>query len=68
MVLITAALAQARAVFEPLVLALFIIAIVWPLQHWLQRRIPPLLALAVTIMLVGAFAWIAGLPFQSNGA
>jgi len=62
-VLITAALAQARAVFEPLVLALFIIAIVWPLQHWLQRRIPPLLALAVTIMLVGAFAWIAGLPF-----
>ena len=44
-------------------LALFIIAIVWPLQHWLQRRIPPLLALAVTIMLVGAFAWIAGLPF-----
>ena len=53
---------------SPLVLALFIIAIVWPLQHWLQRRIPPLLALAVTIMLVGAFAWIAGLPFQSNGA
>jgi len=30
-VLIAAALAQARTVFEPLALALFIIAIVWPL-------------------------------------
>jgi len=53
-VLIAAALAEARAVFEPLVLALFLIAIVWPLQHSLQRRIPRLLALAVTIMLTVA--------------
>src|SRR5215813_10910204 len=50
-VLIAAALSQARTVFEPLVLALFIIAIVWPLQHWLQVRMPRLLALAVTIIL-----------------
>jgi predicted PurR-regulated permease PerM len=49
-VVIAAALAEAKAVFEPLVLALFIIAIVWPLQHWLQLRIPRLLALAVTIV------------------
>src|SRR5215467_10325678 len=49
-VLIAAALSQARTVFEPLALAFFIIAIVWPLQHWLQVRIPKLLALGVTII------------------
>jgi AI-2 transport protein TqsA len=49
-VLIAAALAQARTVFAPLALALLIIAIVWPLQRWLQVRIPRLLALAVTIL------------------
>ena len=50
-VVIAAAVAQASAVFEPLALALFIIAIVWPLQHWLQVRMPKLLALGVTIIL-----------------
>jgi len=49
-VLIAAALALASKVFAPVALALFIIAIVWPLQHWLQVRIPRLLALAVTIV------------------
>jgi predicted PurR-regulated permease PerM len=49
-VLIAAALAQARTVFEPLALALFIIAIVWPLQRWLQVRLPKLLALGVAII------------------
>jgi predicted PurR-regulated permease PerM len=49
-VLMAAALALASSVFAPLALALFIIAIVWPLQHWLQLRIPQLLALAVTIV------------------
>jgi AI-2 transport protein TqsA len=49
-VLVGAALAQARTVFEPLALALFIIAVVWPLQHWLQLRMPKLLALGVTII------------------
>ena len=50
-VLIAAALAQASTVFAPLALALFIIAIVWPLQQSLQVRIPKLLALGVTILL-----------------
>jgi len=50
-VLIAAALAQASTVFAPLALALFIIAIVWPLQHWLQARMPQLLALGITILL-----------------
>jgi predicted PurR-regulated permease PerM len=53
-VVIAAALAEAKAVFEPLVLALFIIAIVWPLQHWLQLRLARLLALAVTIVVTVA--------------
>src|SRR5215475_4334009 len=50
-VLIAAALAQASTVFAPLALALFVIAIVWPLQQWLQVRIPKLLALGATILL-----------------
>jgi predicted PurR-regulated permease PerM len=50
-VIVAAALTLARTVFEPLVLALFIIAIVWPLQHWLQLRMPRLLALALTVLL-----------------
>lgn len=37
--------------FEPLALATFIIALVWPLQHWLQVRMPKLLALLVTIVI-----------------
>jgi predicted PurR-regulated permease PerM len=49
-VLIAAALAQASTVFAPLALALFIIAIVWPLQRWLEVRMPKLLALGVTIL------------------
>ncbi len=51
---------QADAVFAPLTLAVFIIALVWPLQRWLQARIPALLALAVTmtmtILVMVAFA------------
>jgi AI-2 transport protein TqsA len=41
---------QAASVFAPLVLALFIIAIVWPLQHQLQSRTPKLIALAITVI------------------
>ena len=40
---------QADAVFAPLTLGLFIIALVWPLQDWLQRRMSALIALAVTM-------------------
>ena len=45
---------QAASVFAPLVLALFIIAVVWPLQHWLQPRMPKLVALAITIIVTVA--------------
>ena len=46
-VLLVAAARQASTVFAPLALALFIIAIVWPLQSRLQARMPVLLALAI---------------------
>jgi predicted PurR-regulated permease PerM len=42
------------SVFAPLVLALFIIAVVWPLQQWLQAPLPKLLALALTIIVTVA--------------
>ncbi len=45
---------EAATVFAPLVLALFIIAIVWPLQRWLQARMPKLLALAITLIVIVA--------------
>ena len=48
-VMICVAASQASAVFAPLALALFIIALVWPLQSWLQARMPALLALAITM-------------------
>ena len=42
---------QAVSVFAPLVLALFIMAIIWPLQHRLQLHMPKLVALAITIII-----------------
>jgi AI-2 transport protein TqsA len=48
-ILISVAAYQASEVFAPLALALFIIALVWPLQSWLQARMPALLALAITM-------------------
>jgi AI-2 transport protein TqsA len=48
-VMVCVAASQASDVFAPLALALFIIALVWPLQSWLKARIPALLALAVTM-------------------
>ena len=48
-VAVSVAAYQADVVFAPLTLGLFIIALVWPLQGWLQRRMPALLALAVTM-------------------
>ncbi|HXA21709.1 MAG TPA: AI-2E family transporter [Acetobacteraceae bacterium] len=61
-ILVVTALGIARPVFAPLTFALFIIAIVWPLQARLQARLPKLVALAVsilaTIVVIGAFAWV----------
>jgi AI-2 transport protein TqsA len=45
---------QTASVFAPLVLALFSIAVAWPLQDWLQSRIPKLIALAITLIVIVA--------------
>jgi predicted PurR-regulated permease PerM len=49
-VLAAAALAQASQVFAPLAAAIFIIAVVWPVQRRLQWWMPQLAALAITIV------------------
>lgn len=51
-VAVFAALTTASSVFAPVVCALFIIAVTWPLQAWLQARIPQLLALAAVVGVV----------------
>jgi AI-2 transport protein TqsA len=53
-VMVCVAARQANDVFAPLALALFIIALVWPLQSWLQARMPALLALAITMTITVA--------------
>ena len=45
----------------PLVLALFIMAIIWPLQHRLPLHMPKLVALAITIIIT----IVVGLAFAS---
>jgi predicted PurR-regulated permease PerM len=48
-VLVCWALSVAQSVFAPLAFALFVIALVWPLQRRLQQALPKLLALALTM-------------------
>jgi AI-2 transport protein TqsA len=71
-IMICVAASQASAVFAPLALALFIIALVWPLHSWLlQTRMPALLALAitmtVTVAVCVAFASLAVWGFGRVG-
>ncbi len=66
-VTVCAALSAAGAVFAPLALALLIIAILWPLQKWLQSFLPKLAALAISILcLVVGFAVLGSLVFWST--
>lgn len=72
LVLIFAGLDFASAIIAPVAFALFIIAIVWPLQSALQERIPKLLALVVTLVvtvaviaiLIALVIWGFGLVVQ----
>jgi AI-2 transport protein TqsA len=70
-VMICVAAYQASEVFAPLALALFIVALVWPLQSWLRARMPALLALAitmtVTVAVCIAFASLAAWGFGRVG-
>jgi len=62
---------QAASVFAPLAIALFAIGIVWPLQQWLQARMPKLVALAITLIVTIAvclaFASLAAWGFGRVG-
>ena len=70
-VLVAAAVAEARQVFAPLAAALFIIAIVWPVQKRLQSWLPKLAALAITVTVTIAiclsFASLAAWGFGRVG-
>ncbi|MDQ0510099.1 AI-2E family transporter [Ancylobacter amanitiformis] len=48
-ILVAAALFLASSIIAPVAFALFIIALVWPLQKALQRALPQLLALFITL-------------------
>jgi AI-2 transport protein TqsA len=58
---VAVAFAAYQAASVPLVLALFIIAITWPLQRWMQSHIPRLVALAITLIVIVA----VGVAFAS---
>ena len=67
---IFAALSVGSFVIAPVVCAIFVIALVWPMQSRLQRRMPKLIALAIVIAVIAlvvvifaslvswAFGWI----------
>lgn len=70
-VAIAAALHLAQSVFAPVAFALFIIALVWPLQARLQQHVAPLLAmaatLAVTVICVVALGYMIVWGFSHAG-
>jgi AI-2 transport protein TqsA len=70
-ILVVAAVGIAQPVFAPLSFALFVIAIVWPLQALLQARMPKLLALALTMLatvaVIASFGWAITWGFARVG-
>jgi AI-2 transport protein TqsA len=50
-VLVIGLLYFARSVFAPVAVSLFAVAVVWPVQKWLEERLPQLAALAITLLL-----------------
>ena len=61
-ILTLAAMWVARSVMTPVAFALFIIALVWPLQRRLKTRLPQLLAILVTaavaLLAIGVGCWL----------
>jgi len=49
-VIVAAALYVARSIFAPFAFALFMIAIVWPVQSTLQKKLPQFVALFLTLI------------------
>lgn len=59
-VLIIALLYFAQSIFVPFVFSLFVVALVWPIQAALQKRMPQLLALLITLILTIAVIVVVG--------
>jgi AI-2 transport protein TqsA len=61
---VLAACKLAQSVIEPVVFALFVIAIVWPLANALQKRVPGwaalLLTVTISLICVSALFWMIG--------
>ncbi|MGB6195729.1 MAG: AI-2E family transporter, partial [Methyloceanibacter sp.] len=53
-ILVAAALYLGRSIFAPFALALFMVAIVWPLQRALETKLPQVVALLLTLLLTVA--------------
>jgi predicted PurR-regulated permease PerM len=71
-VILAAGLSAAQAVVAPIVFAFFAIALVWPLQGALQKRVPAVAALLVTMLvtlvtLLG-LAWLVAWAFGRVGS
>ena len=70
-ILVIALLYFAQSIFVPLAFSLFVIALVWPVQATLQRWLPKLLALLVTlsatILLIVAVGSLIGWGFGKLG-
>ncbi len=60
-ILVTAALQLGQSVFAPMFFALFVIAVVWPVQRSLHALVPKPLALALTLL--GTLVVLVGLAF-----
>ena len=64
-IIVLAALSWGEVVFAPAAFAVFIVMVVWPMQSWLQARMPRMLAMLITIvatlicvaLLLLLFAW-----------
>ena len=48
------ALYLGRSLFAPVCFAIFIIAVVWPIQHVMERKLPRVLAMVITVAVTGA--------------
>ncbi len=60
-VLLFAAAFFARAILAPVTFAIFIVAIIWPLQEAFEKRLPKLVALVLTLVATLAVLSIMGL-------
>jgi predicted PurR-regulated permease PerM len=56
-ILVVAALKIGKAVFLPLLIALFLIVVAWPMQLWLEARLPRWLAFLATLFVI-LMSWV----------